>query len=78
MIPPLTELRLLRELQKDLATRTRAASEADNARARDGAGDVQALGDEQDHLRELGEAVIKRIEKEQQRGPQVQPPGGPS
>lgn len=74
VIPPLTELRLLRELQQDLALRTREAAQAPDADQQ-----APALGQEQSRLRDLGQAVIERIEQERQQqnpfggGP---PPGG--
>ncbi len=60
LIPPIAELRLLRQIQIDLARRTRAAAEA--ATPRDA---TRALGDEQAELGELGNDLIRRMEQQQ-------------
>lgn len=70
LIPPLAELRLLRQIQIDVARRTRAAQEGDAAQGR-----IERLGAEQRELGELGQDLIQRMQEQQQ---QQQPPiGGP-
>ena len=68
LIPPIAELRLLRQIQIDLARRTRDL--ADTGGDQDGA---RALGAEQSELGELGADLIRRMQ--QQQGP---PAGGPT
>lgn len=63
LIPPIAELRLLRQIQIDLALRTRIAA--------DGHADattVRSLGEEQAELGELGEDLVRRMQQEQQNG----------
>ncbi|RMD60377.1 MAG: hypothetical protein D6824_09625 [Planctomycetota bacterium] len=69
IVPPLAELRILRELQADLAQRTRLAAE----HAQDS--DVVLLGQEQEQLKTLGEALIERLQRQQ--GPGAAPGAGP-
>lgn len=60
LIPPIAELRLLRQIQIDLARRTRAAAEAPAPRDK-----ARALGEEQAELGELGNDLIRRMEQQQ-------------
>ncbi|RMH28274.1 MAG: hypothetical protein D6693_04055 [Planctomycetota bacterium] len=69
LIPPIAELRLLRQIQIDLARRTRRAADAGAD-----ADEARALGDEQAELGELGADLIRRMQ-EQQGAP---PAGGPT
>jgi len=62
LIPPLAELRLLRQLQADIARRTRGA-EAGPEPAR-----LERLGEEQRDLSDLGRDLIQRLQQQQQQG----------
>lgn len=71
LIPPIAELRLLRQIQIDLARRTRALDESG------GAGDrAKALGEEQSELGELGEDLVRRMKEQQPQAPSA-PTGEP-
>ena len=75
LIPDLAELRLLRQMQADLADRTRRVDEsAEQTRAES----VEELGSEQADLADLGRALVERLEQQQgQEAPPVQPPDAP-
>lgn len=57
LIPPAAELRLLREIQADLALRTRADARAAPER-------VEALGVEQNDLAALGRELLQRLQQQ--------------
>lgn len=57
LIPPAAELRLLREIQADLALRTRAQARATPQR-------VEALGSEQQDLATLGQELLRRLQQQ--------------
>lgn len=68
LIPPIAELRLLRQIQIDLARRTRDLGDAGGD-----PGAAERLGDEQAELSELGEDLIRRMQEQQQPSPTGQP-----
>ncbi len=72
LIPPIAELRLLRQIQIDLARRTRAAAEAPAPRDK-----ARALGEEQAELGELGNDLIRRMEQQQGGPPAPTAPAPP-
>lgn len=72
LIPDLAELRLLRQMQADLAQRTR---EADETPEQVEPARVQQLGDEQANLADLGKDLVERLQQNQG-GPPVPPPPG--
>ena len=64
LVPPLAELKLLRQMQLDVMERTRAAEAGDGP-----APDLAALGEQQRRLAELGRELIDAV--------QTTPPGNP-
>jgi hypothetical protein len=75
LIPDLTQLRLLRQIQADLAERTRQIDEG--GEPADGSG-VESLGQEQADLADLGEALIKKMMEQQQGAPPAGDGGDPT
>lgn len=63
LIPPLAELRLLREMQIEVAERTRVAEDGKDA------DEVRRLGDDQRKLAERGQKLIEQLKERQQGGP---------
>ena len=61
LIPPIAELRLLKQIQTDLARRTRSLDDAGADAA-----SAQSLGQEQQDLQELGVDLVRRMKKQSQ------------
>ncbi len=67
LIPPIAELRLLRQIQIDVARRTRLVDDSGGNAAL-----VERLGKEQQQLGELGTDLIRRMQEQGQGPPPVQ------
>ncbi|MHC4975558.1 MAG: coiled-coil domain-containing protein [Planctomycetota bacterium] len=61
VIPPIAELKLLKQLQQDVYTRTRHIGEAQDPPGED---EIREIGSTQNDLAELGEELIRKLEEQ--------------
>ncbi len=66
LIPPIAELKLLRQIQAGIAQRTRAVAEGDEPRE---PADIEDLGAQQRELGRIGAELINRMRQQGQGGP---------